>query len=284
VGKLVEHLLLKADRIRAVEADIAALADSPDAEVWFADYSMPVKLVGTVEESEADFLDKSTANILGFMRMYWDGGQLWREYWDFVFTGNKDMQGSVQIQKCMLESVSQRRAEQELPPIRRLKVWADNASDFKGGDMWDQWRKELGADGAESELQYVELNYHAAGEGKTQLDAHFGHLKTVRVQRERRKLERRSISDLLEAMADVEATHVIHVELDRSAESRFYKTAKGIDELHRVVVEGAIEGPARFTRCTEIIDPGCDQRAQDQGGAEETHTRPCTGGARCICG
>jgi hypothetical protein len=79
VGKLVENLLLKANRIRAVEADIAAWADSPKREVWFADNSMPVKLVGTVEESEADFLDKSTANILGFMRMYWDGGQLWRE-------------------------------------------------------------------------------------------------------------------------------------------------------------------------------------------------------------
>jgi hypothetical protein len=94
----------------------------------------------------------------------------------------------------------------------------------------------------------------------TQLDAPFGHLKTVRVQRERRKLERRSIADLLEAMADVEATHVIHVELDKSAESRFYKTAMG---SRRAASgrggRGAIEGPARFTRCTETADPGCDQ-------------------------
>jgi hypothetical protein len=87
-----------------------------------------------------------------------------------------------------------------------------------------------------SGLQVVELNYHASGEGKTGLDAHFGHLKTMRHKRERMKLERRTIGDLLTAMAEVEATHVVHVELDRKDETRFYHTAKGINSLHRVVV------------------------------------------------
>lgn len=138
VGKLVAHLLLKADRIRAVEADIEALRDAHDAEVWFADYSMPLKLVGTIDETEADFLSNDTANNLGFMRMYWDDGQLWREYWDFVFTGSKDIQASLQIQECLLAQIAAHRKEQKLPPLRQLKVWADNANDFKGGDMWAQ--------------------------------------------------------------------------------------------------------------------------------------------------
>jgi hypothetical protein len=236
VGKLVSHLLLKADRIRAVEADIEALRNVPDSEVWFADYSMPVKLVGTFDETEADFLSNDLANNLGFMRMYMDGGTLYREYWDFVFTGSKDMQSSLQIQECFFLKIQEDRAKRGLPPLHCLKIWADNASDFKGGDMWAQWRKELGEGGVASELSMVELNYHAPGEGKTMLDGHFGHLKMLRHKRERMKVERRSVEDLLVSMATAEATHVVHVELDRGAESRFYMTTKGIDDLHRVVV------------------------------------------------
>ena len=237
VEKLVQHLLLKADRIRALEAHVKALDVDLNAKVWIVDFSMPVKLVGVVQETEADFLDNSTANILGFMRMYGDGRHLWREYWDFVFEGSKDLQASVQIQKCMYDFVCESRAEMGLPKLQRLQVWADNASDFKGGDMWDQWRKEVGCQNPGEGLHCVELNYHAAGEGKTQLDAHFGHLKTVRIKRERRKVERRTVADLLNAMADVEATHVVHVELQREQESRFYRTADGADTVHRVVVK-----------------------------------------------
>jgi hypothetical protein len=58
----------------------------------------------------------------------------------------------------------------------------------------------------------------------------------MRHKRERMKLERSTIGDLLVAMAEVEATHVVHVELDREDESRFYHTTKGINRLHRVVV------------------------------------------------
>ena len=88
----MNHLLLKADRIRAVEADIEALRNAPNNEVWFADYSMPIKLVGTFDETEADFLSNDLANNLGFMRIHSEGGVLYREFCDFVFTGSKDMQ------------------------------------------------------------------------------------------------------------------------------------------------------------------------------------------------
>lgn len=99
-----------------------------------------------------------------------------------------------------------------------------------------------------SDLEVVELNYHAAGEGKTGLDAHFGHLKTLRQQRERMKLERRSVEDLLVAMAGAEATHVVHVEVHREDESRFFRTAKGIDDLHRVVVKkDGLQGQKKST-------------------------------------
>lgn len=236
VEKLVNHLLLKADRIRAVEADIEALRNASNNEVWFADYSMPIKLVGTFDETEADFFSTDLANNLGFMRIHSEGGTLYREFWDFVFTGSKDMQASLQIQECLLLKIREDRAGRGLPPLRGLKVWADNASDFKGGDMWAQWRKELGKGGLASELSVVELNYHAAGEGKTMLDGHFGHLKTLRYKQERMKVERRSVEDLLNSMANAEATHVVHVKLKRDAESRFYTTGKGIDDLHRVVV------------------------------------------------
>lgn len=236
VEKLVNHLLLKADRIRAVEADIEALRNAPNNEVWFADYSMPIKLVGTFDETEADFLSNDLANNLGFMRIHSEGGVLYREFWDFVFTGSKDMQASLQIQECFLLKVQEDRAERGLPPLHGLKVWADNASDFKGGDMWTQWRKELGEGGVASDLSVVELDYHAAGEGKTMLDGHFGHLKTLRHKQERMKVERHDVEDLLNSMANAEATHVVHVKLDRDAESRFYSTGKGIEDLHRVVI------------------------------------------------
>jgi hypothetical protein len=50
------------------------------------------------------------------------------------------------------------------------------------------------------------------------------------------KLERSNISDLLESMAAVPATHAVHVEVNREDEGRFYNTAKGIKTLQRVVV------------------------------------------------
>lgn len=243
--KYVDHLLLKADRIQTVDSDVAALRGQNDAEVWFSDYSMPVKLVGTWNETEADFLSKETANILGFMRMYWHEGELWREYWDFVFEGAKDIQASMQIQLLLLSQIQEEREKRGMCKLRKLKIWADNANDFKGGDMWGQWQKELAR--AEerngemvflSDLSVVELNYHAAGEGKTQLDAHFGHLNTIRAKRERMKLERRTVGDLLIAMSQAEATHVVQVDVWREKESRFYRTVKGATELHRIQVTG----------------------------------------------
>jgi len=245
---LVQHLLLKADRIRAVEGDIAALRDHANREVWFIDYSMPYNLVGTFEETEADFLSNDTANNLGFMRIYSENGELYREFWDFVFTGSKDIQASLQIQECFLLQIREDRKRRKLPPLHCLKVWADNASDFKGGDMWAQWRKELGEGGVASDLSVVELNYHASGEGKTMLDGHFGHIKTLQTKRERCKIERRSVEDLLNSMVNVEATHVVHVELQREAESRFYTTAKGVDKVHRVVIKaGGLKAQAKST-------------------------------------
>ena len=237
VEKLVNHLLLKGDRIRAVEADIEALENDAASEVWFADYSMPVKLKGTFDETEADFLSNELANNLGFMRMYWEDGQLWKEYWDFVFVGAKDIQGSIQILQRFLDLIALQRADGGQPVLERLKVWADNASDFKGGDIWSQMQKRMGNDQQENSPSHIELCYHAAGEGKTALDGHFGHLKTVRQKRERKKMERRNVEDLLVAMADVQATHVVHVELNREKEGRFYHTGRGISNMHRVVVE-----------------------------------------------
>lgn len=240
VTPLVDHLLLKANRIKALENDIEELSGSTDAEVWLADYAMTVKLRGTFDETEEDFMCKDTANNLGFMRIYWDDGQLWREFWDFVFQDGKDVQSTIQIQKCFLQQVHSERQARELEPLRKLKIWGDNASDFKGGDMWDQWQKELQSagrvNGDQGGLQVVELDYHAAGEGKTQLDGHFGHASTIRHQRERKGLERRSVGDLLDAMVEMEATHVFHVELDREDQSRFYRSAKGIKKLHSVEV------------------------------------------------
>src|SRR5262245_60001103 len=85
------------------------------------------------------------------------------------------------------------------------------------------------------------------------LDGHFGHLKTLRHKQERKKVERRSVEDLLHSMANAEATHVVHVKLKRDAESRFYTTGKGIDDLHRVSgytrwASGAAEKIGRSTR------------------------------------
>ncbi len=231
--KYVEHLFLKADRIKELESDIEHLAQQPSAEVWFSDYMMTLKLVGTVEETEADFLSKETANNLGFMRIYWANGALWREYWDFVFQGSKDIQGTIQIQKQFLKQIKKQRKEQSLPALTCLKIWADNATDFKGGDAWDQWQKELKLNAG---LQSIVFNYHAEGEGKTGLDAHFGHLHNLMKKRERQKLERRTVKDLLDAMVCAEATHVVHVQLDRDDEGRFYKTAPNIKRFHQVVV------------------------------------------------
>ena len=66
----LDHLRLKADRIRDLEGDIAALEHQHDMEVWYTDYMMTVKLRGTHVETEEDFLAKDVANNLGFMRVY----------------------------------------------------------------------------------------------------------------------------------------------------------------------------------------------------------------------
>ena len=201
-----------------------------------ADYAMSIKLRGTFDETEADFLDKDLANNLGFMRLYCDDGKIYKEYWDFVFEGSKDMQSTIQIQRQFLDQVSASREFCGLPPLDLVQVWADNANDFKGGDMWSQWQKEIREAGDENGISRVEVCYHAPGEGKTGLDAHFGHLKTERERRERMKMERRNVADLIDSMAAVPATHVVHVKLDREAESRFYHTAKDTKRFHRVVV------------------------------------------------
>lgn len=132
-----EHLHLKADRIVNVEKDISDLMASHDTEVWFADYMMSVKLRAAIVETEEDFLAEDTANNLGFMRMYWADGKIWREYWDFFFQGTKDIQATIQIQQRLLDIVVQDRRIQGLEPLRTLKIWGDNAVDFKGGDLWD---------------------------------------------------------------------------------------------------------------------------------------------------
>ena len=112
-------------------------------EVWLADYAMSIKLRGTFDETEADFLDKDLANNLGFMRLYFDDGKIYKEYRDFVFEGSKDMQSTIQIQRQFLDQVSASREFCGLPPLDLVQVWADNANDFKGGDMWSQWQKEI---------------------------------------------------------------------------------------------------------------------------------------------
>ena len=228
---------LKADRIRSLEADVAELERDRAAEVWFTDYMMTVKLRGTIVETEEDFLDKKVANNLGFMRLYWADGKIWREYWDFIFEGAKDIQSTLQIQLRLKQLVQADRAQQKLPPIKVLTIWGDNAGDFKGGDLWDQWCKGLRDQGGGNDsLVRVVLKYHASGEGKTELDAHFGHLATMRRKLERAGMERRDVLDLLQSMKDIPATHVMHVKLDRDDESRFYTTANNIKGLHEVEV------------------------------------------------
>ena len=209
------------------------------AEVWFTDYMMTVKLRGSIVETEEDFMDKKVANNLGFMRLYWADGKIWREYWDFIFEGSKDIQSTLQIQLRLKQLVQADRAEQKLPPIKVLTIWGDNAGDFKGGDLWDQWCKGLRDEaqgGGDDSLVRVVLKYHASGEGKTELDAHFGHLATMRRKLERAGMERRDVLDLLQSMKDIPATHVMHVKLDRDDESRFYLTANNIKGLHEVEV------------------------------------------------
>jgi hypothetical protein len=241
----VDHLRLKADRICALEADVAALERERDTEVWYTDYMMTVKLRGTQQETEEDFLAKDVANNLGFMRVYWDKGEIWREYWDFVFEGSKDIQTTLQIQLRLHQIVEAHRLSQGLPRLRILKIWGDNAGDFKGGDIWDQWQKQLKGENVAEHggLERVEMKYHAAGEGKTELDAHFGHLTTERRRRERAKMERRNVADLLDSMRGIEATHVVHVELGMEEQSRFYATAKNINALHEVhLTRNGIQG------------------------------------------
>ena len=253
-GPFVDHLRLKADRICALEADVAALEHEHDTEVWYTDYMMTVKLRGTQQETEEDFLSKEVANNLGFMRVYWDEGEIWREYWDFVFEGSKDIQTTLQIQLRLHQIVEGHRLSLGLPRLRVLKIWGDNAGDFKGGDIWDQWQKQLRGDNvfaAEGSnvpattggLERVELKYHAAGEGKTELDAHFGHLTMERRRRERAKMERRNFADLLESMKGIEATYVVRVELGMEEQSRFYATANNINALHEVhLTRNGIQG------------------------------------------
>ena len=128
VDKLVEHLLLKGDRIKAVERNIYDLCGESSAKVWFVDYAMPVKLAGTFDETLADFLSNDQANNLEFLRMHWDDGALWKEYWDFVFTGSKDIQSSIQIQHPLLEEIAKERSAQGSPALQRVRI---RAGDFK---------------------------------------------------------------------------------------------------------------------------------------------------------
>jgi hypothetical protein len=149
----------------------------------------------------------------------------------------------VQIQKQFLLFVNKDRAEQKLSPLTCVKIWADNATDFKGGDAWDQWQKHLKDVDETNPLERVVFNYHAEGEGKTKLDAHFGHLNILRRKRERMKLERRTVKDLLNSMLDAEATHVVHVRLDRENEARFYSTTANVKRFHQIeITEGMLKG------------------------------------------
>jgi len=143
VSTYKSHLELKADRIMELESDIEQLKQSPNTEVWLLDYMMTIKLRGTYEETEMDFLLNDTANNLGIMRVYADGGKIWREYWNFIFEGSKDLQSTMQICRRMLSLVEADRRERQLEEVGVLKLWADNAKDLKGGDGWDQWQKEL---------------------------------------------------------------------------------------------------------------------------------------------
>lgn len=89
----------------------------------------------------------------------------------------------------------------------------------------------------------MELKYHAAGEGKTELDGHFGHLSTVRKKLERQGYERSNMTDLINTTKIVPGTHVVHVDLNRDAESRFYVTAANIKGVHEVrISKGSIVG------------------------------------------
>ena len=56
-------------------------------------------------------------------------------------------------------------------------------------------RRNTNDDGA---LEKIVLNYHAPGEGKTSLDAHFGTLQRQIKKRERMGFERNNVDDLLE--------------------------------------------------------------------------------------
>ncbi len=274
-SKYVEHLFLKGDRIRELECDVESLKHAVSTEVWFSDYMMSVKLIGAYEETESDFLSKETANNLGFMRLYWADGQLWREYWDFVFEGAKDIQATVQIQKQFLLFVKEERAERKLTPLTCVKIWADNATDFKGGDAWDQWQKHLKDVDEENPLERVVFNYHAEGEGKTKLDAHFGHLNILRRKRERMKLERRTVKDLLDSMLDAEATHVVHVRLDRENEGRFYSTTTNVKRFHQIeITAGMLKGKETSHSRKETIVLGDVKERKTKRSLEQKARQP----------
>jgi hypothetical protein len=233
----LKHLMLKADRIRTLEADISHLRNHPTAEVWLMDYMMSIKLKGTFEETESDFLSKASANNLGFLRVYWHEGELWKEYWVFIFEDSKDSQSTMQIQRLFLQYVNEQRKERRMQKLASFTIWADNAGDLKGGDGWNQWQKEI--QNATGGLSRIVLNYHAPNEGKTELDGHFGTLSSRVKRRERQKLDRSCVADLLVTFSEVAATHVVHVELDRSSEARFYKSSKGISQFHSVEITAA---------------------------------------------
>ena len=118
--------------------------------------------------------------------------------------------------------------------MQELVLWGDNGGDFKGGDMWSQWGQHVSES---ADLRRVVLSYHAPGEGKTHLDAHFGVMKGNIPRQERAGLEWRSVQDWLEAMAKVEATHPVHVMINREGESALYLSAKGITKLHRIEID-----------------------------------------------
>ena len=55
------------------------------------------------------------AETLGVMRIYQDGGQLWKENWAMVFEGTKDVQATVQILKAFEKLVADERSKRGLP-------------------------------------------------------------------------------------------------------------------------------------------------------------------------
>jgi hypothetical protein len=167
------------------------------------------------------------------MRVYSEGGELFKQFYDFVFEDKKNTDTTLQIVKLMLERV--REVRKKSCPLQKLKIWGDNASDLKSGDVLDQWRKVMKVD---VELHSLELRYHAPGEGKTQLDAHFGHFKGKLARYDRGGHHKReTIHDLLKALEDFDATNIVHVKVDLSSQNVVYPTRDGIKKFYDFVID-----------------------------------------------